>query len=207
MENRPDVLIVARGGGSLEDLWPFNEEIVVRATADSEIPVISAVGHETDTTLIDYASDLRAPTPTAAAEKAVPVRSDLILTVDDLGRRAKSAIFRLFEDKANELKSLARALPKPAQFIDDKAQKLDNLSLKLAATFPQILQNKSQHLLMLSKLLESYSYKSVLSRGFAVVRSNGKIITAAANIKAGEPIELEFKDGKKIVGEKQGSLF
>ena len=86
---RPDLLIVARGGGSIEDLWAFNEEEVVRAAAESPIPLISAVGHETDTTLIDFASDRRAPTPTAAAEMAVPVRAELLAMVDDLGRRVR----------------------------------------------------------------------------------------------------------------------
>jgi exodeoxyribonuclease VII large subunit len=196
---RPDVLIVARGGGSLEDLWPFNEEIVVRAAANSEIPLISAVGHETDTTLIDYVSDLRAPTPTAAAEKSVPVRAELMLYNEDLWRRATSSIYRLLEDKQNEIKGLSRGLPRPAQFINDNLQRLDNISMRLENTFPKILQEKQQKLHFMDKLLESYSYKKVLERGFSVVRGKDSIITSAGAIAAGDTLEIEFHDGRKNV--------
>src|SRR6202795_4886443 len=108
---RPDLIIVARGGGSLEDLWSFNEEIVVRAAADSMIPLISAVGHETDVTLIDFAADRRAPTPTAAAEMAVPVRSELIDRIDSLARRSLSCWARAQDHRRTELRAAARALP------------------------------------------------------------------------------------------------
>lgn len=195
---RPDVLIVARGGGSLEDLWPFNEEIVVRSASNSQIPLISAVGHETDTTLIDYVADLRAPTPTAAAEKATPVKADLLLLVNDLGQRGKRAIFRYIEFLENNLKNLARALPKPMQVLDDKAQRLDSLALRLQNSFPKILREKEQKLHFLSKLMESYNYKKVLERGFALVRdSKGNPISSAAAVTDGSMIEIEFADGRK----------
>ncbi len=128
---RPDVLIVARGGGSLEDLWPFNEEIVVRAVAASAIPVISAVGHETDTTLIDFAADRRAPTPTAAAEIAVPVRIELLGRVMTNASRLVAAINRTLTEQRVRLDGLGRGLPQPARLIGDARQRLDDWGERL----------------------------------------------------------------------------
>ena len=122
---KPNLLIVARGGGSLEDLWSFNEEIVVRAVFNSAIPVISAVGHETDTTLIDFVSDLRAPTPTGAAEKSVPVRDDLRARIGELDLRLKTSFFNKMNINKDRLNSLIRLLGKPDQIFDNKNQKLD----------------------------------------------------------------------------------
>src|SRR5271170_683104 len=128
---RPDLLIVARGGGSLEDLMTFNEEIVVRAASASAIPLISAVGHETDTTLIDFASDRRAPTPTAAAEIAVPVRFDLVAEIAAKGGRLTGGIARLFADRRIRLEGFARGLPDPAALIGSKTQQLDDRAERL----------------------------------------------------------------------------
>ena len=128
---RPDLLIVARGGGSIEDLWAFNEEIVVRAIAGSPIPVISAVGHETDTTLADHAADRRAPTPTAAAEIAVPVRRDLAATLDELGLRQRKCALRPVELGRERLAARVARLPRPEALAAQPAQKLDELGERL----------------------------------------------------------------------------
>jgi exodeoxyribonuclease VII large subunit len=128
---RPDLIIVARGGGSLEDLWSFNEEIVVRAAAASLIPLISGVGHETDVTLIDFAADRRAPTPTAAAEMAVPVRAELLLDVDSLSRRVLACWRRNQEARRAELRSAVRALPKADELLALPRQRLDHAALGL----------------------------------------------------------------------------
>ena len=128
---RPDLLIVARGGGSLEDLMAFNEEIVVRAAAASVIPLISAVGHETDTTLIDFASDRRAPTPTAAAEMAVPVRLDLLAHVSGLNGRLAQAMARSFDERRLRLDGLARGLPEPQRLLEMATQRLDDRAERL----------------------------------------------------------------------------
>ena len=128
---RPDLVIVARGGGSIEDLWSFNEEVVVRAIADCTIPVISAVGHETDTTLADYAADQRAPTPTAAAEMAVPVRAELMAALDEFALRQKRAILRPVGLGRERLDARVQRLPKPETLLAPQAQKLDELADRL----------------------------------------------------------------------------
>ncbi|SEV99446.1 Exodeoxyribonuclease VII large subunit [Cognatiyoonia koreensis] len=143
---RPDLIIVARGGGSIEDLWGFNEEIVARAAAASDIPLISAVGHETDTTLIDFVSDMRAPTPTAAAELAVPVRMELLGWVDQQGGRLNYAASAGLEQRKQRLRDLARALPKPGALLDTPQQRFDYWAEKLPVALIQAAQKKKLQL-------------------------------------------------------------
>jgi len=139
---RPDLLIVARGGGSLEDLWGFNEEIVVRAAAESGIPLISAVGHETDTTLIDHAADRRAPTPTAAAEMAVPVRLDLIAGLDGQGARLSRAVVQGMALRGQRLRDLSRALPRPEALTQSAAQRFDLWTGRLSGALAMAAASK-----------------------------------------------------------------
>jgi exodeoxyribonuclease VII large subunit len=141
---RPDVLIVARGGGSLEDLWAFNEEIVVRAAAASAIPLISAVGHETDTTLIDYASDRRAPTPTAAAEMAVPVRAELLTNLQGLEQRMVGHARRQVADRRTRLADLVRALPRPREVVEECSQRLDSWTERLGNAARVLLDDRGR---------------------------------------------------------------
>jgi exodeoxyribonuclease VII large subunit len=143
---RPQLIIVARGGGSLEDLMAFNEEIVVRAVAASAIPLISAVGHEIDTTLIDYASDRRAPTPTAAAEIAVPVRLDLIAELANKSARLSGSLSRLFDQRRLHLSGLARGLPDPQDLLGAAAQRLDDRAERLRLAADRQLQAAQQRL-------------------------------------------------------------
>ncbi|KKB08767.1 exodeoxyribonuclease VII large subunit [Devosia chinhatensis] len=139
---RPDLIIVARGGGSIEDLWGFNEESVVRAVAGSAIPVISAVGHETDTTLVDYASDMRAPTPTAAAEAAVPVRAELIAYVEDQGMRQRQAARRTLASLRDRLRAAAAGLPRPADLAATQRQTLDMTASRLTGALRHFVQGR-----------------------------------------------------------------
>ncbi len=139
---RPDVLIVARGGGSLEDLWAFNEEIVVRAAAASEIPLIAAIGHETDTTLIDLAADRRAPTPTAAAEMAVPVRAELAEAITTLTQRLTGGLRRDLGNRRERLQGLARGLPEPRRLLETAMQRLDERSERLAGAIKTDLSRR-----------------------------------------------------------------
>jgi exodeoxyribonuclease VII large subunit len=217
---RPDVLIVARGGGSLEDLWGFNEEIVARAAAASEIPLISAVGHETDFTLIDFVSDKRAPTPTAAAELAVPVRAELLAKNASHAARLSGCLRRYFDKLKSELRGLARGIPSLDAILAMPRQKLDACGDRLPRALranahqhrveftrtagrltPMSLRARLERLRervrSLAQLVEAYSYHKVLDRGFALVRdAAGAPLRAAAAITGGDRLEIEFADGR-----------
>ena len=143
---KPDLIIVARGGGSLEDLWCFNDELVVRAVFESDIAVISAVGHETDTTLIDYVSDRRAPTPTAAAEMATPILTELVARISELNSRTVRALDRKFDFKEKQVTAVFRGLIHPSDLINQISQRLDILNEKIEKNFQHILSNKQHNL-------------------------------------------------------------
>lgn len=173
---RPDLIIVARGGGSIEDLWGFNEESVARAAAASEIPLISAVGHETDTTLIDFVSDQRAPTPTAAAELAVPVRLELLAWVDDQDARLTRAATGAVDQRKQRLRDLARAMPNLEALLDSPRQRLDRASDKLPAALTKAAQVKRLRLSEVSGTLRP----AALSR--LITDAKGKLAERAARL-------------------------
>lgn len=287
---RPDLLIVARGGGSIEDLWGFNEEIVARAAAASDIPLISAVGHETDTTLIDYISDRRAPTPTAAAELAVPVRHELMAWVETQGARMQSAVSQGLSRREQRLRDIARALPRPDSLLETPRQRLDLRGARLGPALIASVQRRKVRLSEMSgslrpatlrraletekrrvrdcgvrlvpslarlvavrkdrfdgqarrfrpamvardvaaqrrnfettvrrlseagqrnlktwrdridgsdRLLTTLGYEATLARGFAVVRSEGRLVTDSNAAKEAKSLELQFADGRVTVG-------
>jgi exodeoxyribonuclease VII large subunit len=217
--DRPDVVIVARGGGSIEDLWTFNEEIVVRAVAASTIPIISAVGHETDTTLCDYAADVRAPTPTAAAEMAVPVRSELLAELQSKSARALRILRRYYERAEERYGYIERRLPSPDSVLGPQRQALDEAGERLrrgldrAATHssarlarvsgalrPAMLTDRIRYaqgrLDQLWRVAQSLNPDLILKRGYARVekRGGGTLISAEATMKAGT-FTLRFADG------------
>ena len=216
---RPDLLIVARGGGSIEDLWAFNEEEVVRAAAESPIPLISAVGHEADTTLIDFASDMRAPTPTAAAEIAVPVRAELMALVDDLGRRSASCLTAHARRARERLDLTAHRWPPPETLFAPATQRVDDLAGRLpralaaraahfradlSAVAPRLrsellsdrVSRAKDQLASLWRLAELAHPDRPLKRGFARITDRaGRTLTHAAEATVARKLRLHFGDG------------
>jgi len=220
MSEPPDLLIVARGGGSIEDLWAFNEEAVVRAVASSAIPVISAVGHETDTTLCDYAADRRAPTPTAAAEMAVPVRAELLAQVRELGARGERCARRTAERAGEQLHALLRHWPEREALLAPQQQKLDDLADRLprglrgrldraqgdlgragGALRPGLLrsahQRASERLAALWRVAQLAHPERPLEKGYALVTDrDGKVLVSAEAARAAALLNLRFRDGE-----------
>ena len=218
--DRPDLVIVARGGGSIEDLWGFNEEVVVRAVAGSTIPIISAVGHETDTTLCDFAADVRAPTPTAAAELAVPVRADLLAGLQTLGTRSLRCVQRYRERAGERLEAMARRLPTADTLLGPHRQRTDDLGDRLRrglshvtsdargdlarvagalrpAMLTQRLEADRARLDQLWRVATSLNPDRVLERGYARVEAQGGgTVTSASAAQAAGALVLHFADGR-----------
>ncbi len=194
-----DVLILARGGGSLEDLWPFNEEIVARAIYDSKIPIISAVGHETDFSISDFVADLRAPTPSAAAELAVPDVYEVKKKIESYQDRLRMALLKKVEVmKLRYDKCMASIVFKePLRKVNDSYLLIDNLSKRLEASI-KIKQEKekSKYIELISKL-DALSPLKTLSRGYSLTQKNGKIIRSKEELQKGDKVELRFTDGNK----------
>jgi exodeoxyribonuclease VII large subunit len=189
---RPDVLIVARGGGSIEDLWAFNEEVVVRAAAASAIPLISAVGHETDTTLIDFASDLRAPTPTAAAEMAVPVRRELLGQLLDLSGRMLAGGNRLLDERRVRVEGLARGLGDPRRLLETAMQRLDDRSERLDQAPRRWIGEKRVRLDAVASRLSDRPIRRALELGDRRVAELGTMLARVAQqrpVRAAERLE------------------
>lgn len=194
-----DVLVIGRGGGSLEDLWSFNEEVVVRAIAASDVPVISAVGHEIDVTLADFVADVRALTPTEAAELAVPAADEIMARVDSLGNRVHSAIRNQINRYADRLGQLASRRPfaRPHAPFQDLALRLDDLSQSANRAIRQQRNEGISQLGQLAGKLESLSPLGVLSRGYSLTHNQaGKLIRSSEQVKAGDEIETRINQGK-----------
>ena len=193
-----DVIIVGRGGGSLEELWAFNTEIVARAIAASEIPIISAVGHETDVTIADYAADLRAPTPSAAAELAVPILQDWQLYVAQLSVRLQSSMGMIIERKRQLLEKIAAKGPLQDPFwrIDQNRQAIDTLQMRLQENMTGFLANKNGILNLLAAKLDLLSPLAVLGRGYSLTYDErGKLLRSASQVELQEQVRIRLGEG------------
>jgi len=191
-----DVLIICRGGGSIEDLWQFNEEVVARAIAQCTIPTISGVGHETDFTICDFVADMRAATPTAAAELATPSRDALLNALNQLKQQLAKNIQYLLSQRAQTLDYLARRLLSPLQQIEQQKSRLAQIAYRLNASINQQLQTKQHNLIRLSQNLRHLNPQAVLTRGYAFVQNKaGMIISASQQLHSGDEVTLTFGVG------------
>lgn len=192
-----DVIILARGGGSLEDLWPFNEEIVARAIYDSKLPIISAVGHETDFTIADFVADLRAPTPSAAAELAVPNMSDIVLKLDSYNNRYKLALKKKVEFmKLRYEKCMnSRVFKEPTQKINEKYMLIDMKVKSMQNSISKIYNAKKTNMVKHIAKLDALSPLKTLTRGYSIAEINGQVIKSVNQVKKDDEINLRLSDG------------
>ncbi len=198
-EKIADVLIIARGGGSLEDLWPFNEEVVARAIYKSKIPIISSVGHETDFTIADFVADLRAPTPSAAAELAVPEISKIYLKIEETKQRYKNALSKKMElSKLRYEKCMkSRAFSEPLQNINEKSLIVESLNQRIYLNITQKINTKRNEAIKVISKLDTLSPLKTLTRGYSIVSDeNGENIKSAKSLKKDDKINIKFYDGE-----------
>ena len=193
-----DVIIVARGGGSLEDLWPFNEEIVARAIFESELPIISAVGHETDFSISDFVADLRAPTPSAAAELAVPNVSDIILKLENYNIRYKNALKKKIEvmKLRYEKCMMNRVFRNPLQGIQEKYVYIDRYNKSMENSISKKIQINKTNMIELITKLDNLSPLKTLTRGYSIIEKNHKIVKSVKDVTVGDEIEIRLIDGQ-----------
>ena len=195
-----DVLIVGRGGGSLEDLWAFNEEIVARAVFSSRIPIISAVGHETDFTICDFVADLRAPTPSAAAELAVPDIRDDYAFIQTVCSQCEEFLLEKIAAEENKLQIIKERLKyrSPSSLVDEKIQLVDSYLTKALTSIQSKISAEQSRLAAVSGKLDALSPLKVMSRGYSLVKKDGEVITKSSELKSKDKISLSFSDGEKI---------
>ena len=196
-----DVLIIARGGGSIEDLWPFNEEIVAREIYNSQIPIISAVGHETDFTIADFVADLRAPTPSAGAELAIPDREEIKQNINITKNRLKVALNKKIEmEKLRYQKCMASSIFKdPTRLFQDEYYRLDKNIKDLEKYIKNKKQEKESRFIEIIAKLDTLSHLKTLTRGYSLVEKSGKIIKNKKELKKDDIIDIRFSDGKQKV--------
>ena len=200
-----DVLIVGRGGGSIEDLWAFNEEIVARAIFESNVPVISAVGHEVDFTIADYVADLRAPTPTGAAEMAVPVLSDVISSIDTLKIRLRENILKTLKQSELRLNKVKDSfiLSNPLAMYEVKEEKLNNYINVLNKYIREYLNNKRHNLNLDLNSLKLLNPVNIMEKGYSLVKVDDKIIKDSKDLKNGDKIDIKLYKGEVIAEVKE----
>jgi len=204
--NLVDVLIVGRGGGSLEDLWAFNEEKVARAIFQSKIPVISAVGHEIDFTISDFVADLRAPTPSAAAEMAVQNDEEIRKFVIDLRKRALVSIKNIIKNYLHQIKSILQsyAFNRPEDIVRQFSQRVDELTQRMTNSVLKNLKNMGEQLFAVEKHLSSLNPGNVLKRGYSMILLKGSLVSSVNQVEVKDEVEMKLKDGKlkSLISEK-----
>ena len=194
-----DVIILARGGGSIEDLWPFNEEITARAIYKSQIPIISAVGHETDFTIADFVADLRAPTPSAAAELAQPDVEEIKYRIDVYKKRMKTSLKKSLEFNEIRYKKImsSKVFTAPLQRVNDEYVKIDRLTQSMVNSIMTKIKDCKIRLVGSIAKLDTLSPLKTLTRGYSITQVDGKIVRSVHDLKTGDKVNLRFQDGAK----------